>query len=150
LSWKCKIEMKCLIVRGPSLDYISLMPVAPPIKVRIRNEIGLYLTGDPSQWSFSADRSKAIVFDYVRHQIGEQLEAIRHVRGVTLEAEPVEPEEVYEVCEQCHKFATAFAIFFDGSRFLCFDCLTEAAGRCSPVLSAQLSKAQVFTTTPPR
>jgi hypothetical protein len=141
--------MKCLIVRRTNVGYIPPMPVAPPIKVRIRNEVGLYLTGDPSQWSFSADRSKAIVFDYVRHQIGEQLEAIRHVRGVALEAEPVEPEEVYEICERCHKFATAFTMFFDGTRFLCFDCLTESAGRCVSVLSAQLPKAQAFTTTPP-
>jgi hypothetical protein len=119
------------------------MAALPPIKVRIRNGDGLYLAGDPSQWSFSADRSRALVFDYVRHQIGEQLEAIRQVRGVTLEAEPVEPQEVYEICEGCHQFATAFAMFFDGNRFLCFDCLTKASATCAPTLPTSISTKQV-------
>jgi len=109
----------------------------------------MYLTGDPSQWSFSADRSKAIVFDYVRHQIGEQLDAIRDLRGITLEAEPVEPQEVYETCERCHKFATAFAIFFDGHRFLCFDCLAELTEKCAPILPTSLPKAQVLSGVRP-
>jgi hypothetical protein len=99
----------------------------PPLalKVRIRNSEGKYLTGDLSNWCFSEDASKAIVFDYLRHQVAEQLQGIRLRHGIELEAVPVDPVEVFELCDQCKRLATAFGTFFDGNRFLCFECLTQ-------------------------
>ena len=115
------------------------------VKVRIRNGEGLYLTGGASS-GFSEDPSKAIIFDYLRHQVAEQLDEIRRTRGVFLEAVPVEPAEVYETCDHCRKLVSPFDTFFDGNRFLCVGCLAQV----SLVAEAQLPQAapafQAFTS----
>ena len=106
------------------------------VKVRIRNSEGRYLTGGASS-GFSDDASKAIIFDYLRHQVAEQLDEIRRTRGILLEAVPVEPAEVYETCDQCRKLVSPFDTFFDGSRFLCFACVAQV----SVVAETQLPQA---------
>jgi len=115
------------------------------VKVRIRNSEGKYLAGDLANWGFSSDPSKAIVFDYLRHQVAEQLEELRQTRGIYLEAVPVAPNEVYETCDQCHRFITAFGIFFDGCSFLCFDCLARNSLYAAPLLS-KVEGSQVVQT----
>jgi len=106
------------------------------VKVRIRNSEGRYLTGGASS-GFSDDPSKAIIFDYLRHQVAEQLDEIRRTRGILLEAVPVELAEVYETCDACRKLVSPFDTFFDGRRFLCFTCLAEVPA----VAEAQLPQA---------
>src|SRR5258708_36389765 len=96
------------------------------VKVRIRNSEGRYLTGGVNS-GFSDDPSKAIIFDYLRHQVAEQLDELRRTRGILLEAIPVSPAEVYETCDQCRNFVSPFDTFFDGTRFLCFACLAQAS-----------------------
>jgi hypothetical protein len=107
------------------------------IKVRIRNSAGQYLVGDPISWGFSNDVSRAMVLDYQRHRVAEQLELIRRNHGVALEAVPVDPREVYETCDRCERLVTPFAAFFDGARFFCPDCLTKAASGQSAPLSVR-------------
>jgi hypothetical protein len=102
------------------------------LKVRIRNTDGKYLSGDLSNWGFSDDSSRALIFDYSRHQVAEQLEELRLTRGIVLEAVPVDPKEVYETCDHCRRFMTAFATFFDGQRFLCFECLAKTSVFAAP------------------
>src|SRR3974390_722853 len=97
------------------------------VKVRIRNCEGKYLAGGGSSSGFSDDPSKAIIFDYLRHQVAEQLDEIRRTRGILLEAVPVEPAEVYETCDRCRRLVSPFETFFDGQRFSCFECLAQAS-----------------------
>jgi hypothetical protein len=92
------------------------------IKVVIRGPDGKYIAGSPANWGFTADRGRALVFDYHAHQVAEQLEAIRRTHGIALEAVPLAPQEIYETCDQCERVAMPFTMFFDGSRFLCIDC----------------------------
>jgi|ERR1044071_6457711 hypothetical protein len=114
------------------------------VKVRIRNSAGRYLTGGSANSGFCADPAKAIIFDYLRHHIAEQIDEIRRTRGIFLEAVPVEPAEVYESCDQCGQLAAPLGIFFDGARFLCFECLAQS----SLIHQAkQPTAASVFQTT---
>ena len=115
------------------------------VKVRIRNSEGRYLTGGASS-GFSEDAAKAIIFDYLRHQVAEQLEEIRRTRGIFLEAVPVEPAEVYEACDHCAKLVSPFDTFFDGSRFLCFECLAEASVVAETQLPQAATAFQPFTS----
>jgi len=116
------------------------------VKVRIRNTEGKYLSGDLSDWGFSEDPSKGIVFDYLRHQVAEQLEQIRLTRGIVLEAVPVDPKEVFETCDQCKRFATAFGTFFDGNRFLCLECLAQSPVMTSAPQSRSAVAARALST----
>jgi hypothetical protein len=97
------------------------------MKVRIRNQEGQYLAGGSANLGFCADCTKAIVFDYVGHQVAEQLEVIRRTQGLALEAEEVDPREVLERCDKCRKFVSPFGITFDGTRFLCSECAASLA-----------------------
>ncbi len=97
------------------------------MKVRIRNQDGQYLAGGSASLGFSTDSSKAIVFDYVGHQVAEQLEVIRRTQGVALEAEEVDPREVLERCDKCRNLFSPFGITFDGTRFLCSECAGRLA-----------------------
>ena len=92
------------------------------MKVRIRNSEGKYLAGDMAGWGFSGDCSKAIVFDYVGHRVAEQLEVIRKIQGLVLEAVEVDPKEVLETCDGCTRLVSPFSIFFDGKSFVCPQC----------------------------
>jgi len=96
------------------------------MKVRIRNLEGHYLAGANPDLGFSADSTKALVFDYLGHNIAEQLEIIRQTKGLTLQIEEVDPKEVLETCDACGNMFSPFGISFDGRRFLCTDCETVA------------------------
>ena len=92
------------------------------MKVRIRNVEGHYLAGANPELGFSSDSTKALVFDYLGHNIAEQLEIIRQTQGLTLEIEEVAPKEVLETCDGCGHMFSPFGINFDGHKFLCSDC----------------------------
>jgi hypothetical protein len=95
---------------------------SPDIKVFIRTPRGKYLAQDANGLFFTEDRSAAVVFDYRGDSVPEQLEMIGKTYGIALAAEPVPPEEIYETCDRCRDLFMPFMIFFDGKRFLCFDC----------------------------
>jgi hypothetical protein len=95
------------------------------MKVRIRNPEGKYLAGKDAEWGFSEDSSKALVFDYARHHVAEQLEIIRQSQGLTLEAVEVDPKEVLESCDACHQLFSPFNVIFDGKTFLCRECRSK-------------------------
>jgi hypothetical protein len=92
------------------------------LKVRIRNAEGNYLTGDFKSLWFTDDPLKALVFDYWRHQVAQQIENLKEEIGITLEAEPIDPKEIYETCDGCNRLGMPFDLAFDGNRFLCDDC----------------------------
>jgi len=95
------------------------------MKVRIRNSEGKYLAGSDTDWGFSEDSSKALVFDYIAHQVEEQLEVIRQSQGLTLEAIEVDPREVLESCDLCRQLVSPFNVVFDGKTFRCLDCFSR-------------------------
>ena len=92
------------------------------MKVRIRNHEGHYLAGAASKLGFSADSTQALVFDYLGHNVAEQLEIIRRTQGLALEIEEVEPKEVLEKCDVCSRMFSPFSIIYNGRHFLCSDC----------------------------
>lgn len=92
------------------------------MKVRIRNAEGKYLASDDAGWRFCEDCSKALVFDYVGHNVAEQLAIIRHSQGLSLEAVEVDPKEVLETCDVCQRMISPFNMVFDGKSFVCRQC----------------------------
>ena len=92
------------------------------MKVRIRNTEGKYLASGDAGWGFSNDRSKALVLDYIGHNVAEQLAIIRQSQGLSLEAVEVDPKEVLETCDICRRMLSPFNMIFDGKRFVCRDC----------------------------
>ena len=96
-------------------------------KVVIRGPDGKYISGSTRDWGFAEERCRAIVFDYRAHRVEEQLDMIRQVYGLALEAVPLDPEEIYETCDRCKQLATPFRVYFDGRLFLCQACREAAA-----------------------
>jgi hypothetical protein len=94
----------------------------PDIKVFIRNAQGKYLAQDANGLFFTDDRSAAIILDYDADEVPKQLAVIQRAQGVSLAADPVPLEEVYETCDRCKELFIPFMTFFDGKRFLCADC----------------------------
>jgi len=92
------------------------------MKVRIRNAEGKYLASDDAGWRFSEDSSKALVFDYVGHNVAQQLAIIRQAQGLSLEAVEVDPKEILETCDVCRRMISPFNTLFDGQRFVCREC----------------------------
>ena len=43
-----------------------------------------------------------MVFDYHRHKVAERLENLKETSGIVLEAEPIDPEEIYETWDGCN------------------------------------------------
>jgi hypothetical protein len=103
---------------APSNRFSSL----PDIKVFIRNAQGKYLAQDANGLFFTDDRSVAIVLNYEADGVPKQLAAIQKAQGVSLAADPVPLEEIYETCDRCKELFIPFMTFFDGKRFLCADC----------------------------
>jgi hypothetical protein len=98
----------------------------PDIKVFIRNAQGKYLAQDANGLFFTDDRTAAIVLNYEADEVPKQLEAIQKSQGVSLAADPVPLEEIYETCDRCKELFIPFMTFFDGKRFLCEDCRKSA------------------------
>ena len=94
----------------------------PDIKVFIRNTHGKYLAQDGSGLFFTDDRGSAIILSYQGDRVREQLETIQRTQGITLAADPVPPEEIYETCDRCKELFMPFMTYFDGKRYLCGDC----------------------------
>ncbi len=101
---------------------INRLQEPPDIKVFIHNTAGQYLAGTAKELFFTNDRSLALVLDYRADRVPEQLEVIRRTHGITLVADPVPLEEIYESCDRCKELFVPFMIVFDGKRFLCPDC----------------------------
>jgi len=91
-------------------------------RVFLRNAQGNYLAQDAHGVFFTDNRSAAVVLSYQADRVPEQLELIRKSHGVSLVADPVPLEEIYETCDRCKELFVPFMIAFDGRRFLCRDC----------------------------
>ena len=102
--------------------YSNKLNGLPDIKVFIRNAQGKYLAQDANGLFFTEDRSVAVVLNYEADQVPAQLEAIQKTQGVSLAADPVPLDEIYERCDRCKELFTPFMTYFDGKRFLCPDC----------------------------
>jgi hypothetical protein len=108
----------------------SHKPSEPPdIKVFIRNTRGQYLAQDANGLFFTENRSAALILSYRADRVPEQLNIIGRTQGISLTADPVPPEEIYERCDRCKDLFMPFMTFFDGKQFLCADCRRRASGR---------------------
>jgi len=96
------------------------------IKVLIRSLTGEYLAGTEGQWRLTKDRSTAIVCDYVRDCIADQLQRLERTEGLILLAEPVNPKESYESCDRCGRHVAPVHAHFDGRHFFCPECRNHA------------------------
>jgi hypothetical protein len=103
--------------------------VHPDIRVTVRNRHGEYLARDSVGAFFTADRAQAAIFDLEGDEVERQLKIIRESEGVVLETEPVPLEEIYETCDRCKDIFTPLMMHFDGTRFLCVDCLRASRPR---------------------
>ena len=91
-------------------------------KVRVRNAQGKYLTANKTGWSFSFDRTRALVFDYLGDETREQLSALARAQDLPLELVPVEPKDFLERCDRCQQLSAPSDICFNGMQFLCRRC----------------------------
>jgi len=94
------------------------------IHVVLLNCEGKYLAGQAGAWSFSDHIDQARVFDYVADHIPQQLQILKHIHGILLDALPLDPRERFETCDRCGEHLLAFKIYFDGKEYLCPDCRT--------------------------
>jgi len=102
------------------------MTATDALFVRIRNPDGKYLGGDAMNMGFFDDIKKAVIFDYRRDQIAQQLEFVRLTQGLVVEVVPVDPKEMHETCDRCGRLVMPFHVFFDGDRYLCASCRNAA------------------------
>ena len=93
------------------------------IQVLIRNLAGEYLSGDGREWSFTADRALAHIFDYHADDVPAQLERAQRDLGVVWVAVPLNPRDVGEACDACGLQIPFRAAHFDGIRYLCPACV---------------------------
>lgn len=103
-------------------------PIAPDIRVMIRNAQGKYLAQDDYGLFFTADRFAAMVFSYRADNVADQLALLQKTQDVVLVAEPVPPEEIYERCDRCQDLFMPWMTYFDGRQFLCEECRGRRAG----------------------
>ncbi len=73
------------------------------LKVRIRNAEGKYLSGELKSPRFTDDPLVALVFDYHRHKVAEQLKNLEETSPMVLEAEPIDLEGIYETGDGCSR-----------------------------------------------
>lgn len=92
------------------------------IKVLIRSLNGEYLASSNGEWRLTRDRACALVCDYLRDRVAEQLERIERTEGLVLLAELINPRESYEICDRCGRSVSSINTHFDGKNFLCPDC----------------------------
>jgi hypothetical protein len=88
-------------------------------KVRVRNAQGKYLAANNTGWTFSFDRSRALVFDYLGEETRAQLSSIARNQDLPLELVPVEPKDFLERCDRCQQLSAPSDICFNGIQFLC-------------------------------
>ena len=100
---------------------------APDIKVFVRTAGGKYLAQDDNGLFFTDNRAAALILNYRTDCVPEQLELIARTQGITLAADPVPPEEIYETCDRCKELFMPFMTYFDGKEFLCADCRRRRA-----------------------
>jgi hypothetical protein len=91
-------------------------------KVRVRNAQGKYLAANNTGWTFSFDRSRALVFDYLGEETRAQLSSIARIQDLPLELVPVEPKDFLERCDRCQQLSAPSDICFNGIQFLCRRC----------------------------
>ena len=101
----------------------------PDIRVKIRNVHGKYLAQDDYGLYFTEERTVGMVFNYQSDCVADQLAMLQKVHGIALAAEPVPPEEIYEVCDRCRDLFMPFMTYFDGKQFLCADCRSQGRRR---------------------
>jgi hypothetical protein len=101
----------------------------PDIKVFIRTARGKYLAQDANGLFYTENRAAAMIFNYRADRVVEQLEMIGKMHGIALAADPVPPEEIYEMCDRCKDLFMPFMISFDGKQFICVDCRRRFPGR---------------------
>ena len=94
----------------------------PDIKVFIRDARGKYLAQDDNGLFFTENRAAALILNYQADCVLEQLKVIERTQGITLAADPVPAEEIYETCDRCKELFMPFMTYFDGKHFLCADC----------------------------
>ena len=95
------------------------------LKVRIRNAEGKYLSGEARNLEFTDDPVKALAFDYYRQEVVERLEILKRTSGIVLQAEAIDPGEIYEACDECNRLVMPFDLVFDGVKFRCQDCACQ-------------------------
>ena len=92
------------------------------IKVGMRAAEGDYLTGVPPDWETNQNYLSAPASDYNRDRVAEQLELVRKVHGIVMEAAPLDSKRFFEVCDGCDQLVGPLMLFFDGERFLSPGC----------------------------
>jgi hypothetical protein len=106
---------------------MSAMSDREAVKVLIVNDDGQYLAGTATEWTFTEDRTRAKVFDFVGDRVAEQIELVRRAHGLVWVAVKLDPMEVYEFCDRCGCRMSAFAAAYNGTLFLCVDCKKASA-----------------------
>jgi hypothetical protein len=101
---------------------VSAMNRQHVIRVLLRNLNGEYLAGREGRWRLTRDRSLALVCDYLRDHVAEQLQRLQRTQGIVLAAEPVEPQDAYETCDRCARSLVFDDAYFNGREFLCPGC----------------------------
>jgi hypothetical protein len=101
---------------------VSVINEQQAIKVLLRSLEGEYLAGREGHWGLTRDRSLAVVCDYLRDHVAEQLHHLQRTRGIVLEPEPVDPRDAYETCDRCARSLAFDDAYFDGTEFLCPRC----------------------------
>lgn len=99
------------------------------VRVRLRNADGKYLATGAEGWTFSADLTRAFVFDYEADKVAEYVKSVARVRGLVLKPMLVEPGEFLETCDGCHRMVATADVFFDGGGFYCPNCWRQARRR---------------------
>jgi len=95
------------------------------IKVVLRAPDGRYLASLGPEWVFTADLTRAQVFDFVRDEVAARVESARRDLGVTWTVVRADPRAGYETCDYCGRRVMAFKAAFDGRRFLCAECQNQ-------------------------
>jgi hypothetical protein len=101
---------------------VSAMNEQHVIKVLLRNLNGEYLAGREGHWRLTRDRSLAVVCDYLRDHVAEQLQRLQQTRGIVLAPEPVDLRDAWETCDRCGRSLAFEEAYFNGREFLCPEC----------------------------
>jgi hypothetical protein len=102
------------------------MSAPESLPVFVCNASGDFLALIGDQWEFTADYTRAHIFDYHADDIAAQLRQAWRNFGVNWTAHPVDPRLATEICDECH--GTIFSstdAHFDGSRFRCASCASR-------------------------